>query len=102
MLASRHHSTDGGRVMNDDSIQSMGGKARDRALSAEQKSEIAKKAAEARWASRQLKAIKAGNFKEHFGVDVDAYVLDDARKSAVLSERGMSRALGFSQLAAIV
>lgn len=82
--------------MQEDSIQSKGGKARNKALTAEQKSEIGKKAIAARWANRPIKAIKTGNLKEHFGVDADVYVLDDARKTAVLSERGMSRALGFS------
>lgn len=37
-------------MLADDSIQSMGGKARSEALSGEQKREIARKAAEARWA----------------------------------------------------
>lgn len=66
------------------------------AITNEQKSEIAKKAALARWGNRPLQAIRGGNFKEHFGIDVDVYVLDDHKRSAVLSERGISRALGFS------
>ena len=72
----------------------MGGKARDKALTAEQKSEIAKKAAEARWANRPLKAIHKGNFQEKFGIDVDCYVLNDPQKTPVLSQRGLGRALG--------
>jgi hypothetical protein len=79
-----------------ESIQSMGGKARDLALSAEEKSAIAKKAAEARWAGRPIMATHKGSFKEEFGIDVECYVLDDAQKTAVLSERGMGRALGLS------
>lgn len=66
------------------------------ALSDEQLAQIASKAAKARWANRPIKAIHKGNFKKEFGVDVECYVLDDERKTAVLSERGMSRALGFS------
>lgn len=31
--------------------------------------------------------IHKRNFKEHFGVDVDCYVLDDATKTAVISQR---------------
>jgi hypothetical protein len=82
--------------MQPHSIQSLGGKARDKALTAEQKSEIGKKAAETRWANRPLQAFKKGNFKEEFGIDVDCYVLDDAQKTAVISQSGMGRALGLS------
>jgi hypothetical protein len=79
-----------------DTIQSMGGKARKVALTAEQRTEIAKQAAEARWAARAIQATHKGNLKEEFGIDVDCYVLDDPQKTAVLSERGMGRALGLS------
>lgn len=82
--------------MQDDSIQSQGGKARAEKLSSEQRTAISKKAAEARWAARPIQAIKKGNFQEHFGIDVECYVLDDPQKTAVLSERGMGRALGLS------
>jgi len=82
--------------MQPESIQSKGGKARAEKLSPEQLAEIGKKAAEARWASRPLKATHKGNFQEYFGIDVDCYVLGDANKTAVLSERGMGRALGLS------
>ncbi len=40
--------------------------------------------------------IRKGNFKEHFGIDVDCYVLDDAQKTAVISQSGMGKALGLS------
>lgn len=79
--------------MNDESIQSQGGKARAKALSPEELSAIAKKGAGARWGVR---AFRKGNFKEHFGFDVDCYVLDDREKTAVISQRGMGRALGMS------
>lgn len=74
----------------------MGGKARDAALSDEQKKEIARKGALARWGDRPIQAIGKGNFKEHFGIDVDCYVLDDANKTAVISQSGMGKALGLS------
>jgi len=80
--------------MNEESIQSQGGKARAEALSPEERKAIAEKAALARWGDRPIKAIHKGSFKEQFGIDVDCYVLDDVNKSAVLSQRGMGRALG--------
>lgn len=70
-----------------------GGQARAKALPPERKSEIAKRAATARWG---LKATHRGNFKEELGVDVECYVLDDESKTAVISQRGMAVALGFS------
>ena len=76
-----------------DSIQSQGGKARAEKLSAEKIKEIAAKGALARWGA---KATHKGNFEEEFGVDVDCYVLNDSLKTAVISQRGMARALGLS------
>jgi hypothetical protein len=80
--------------MKNKDIQSMGGKARDAALSDEQKTEIARNAAVARWGDKPAIAFKKGNFKEHFGIDVDCYVLDDAHKTAVITQSGMGQALG--------
>jgi len=80
--------------MNTESIQSKGGKARAAALSDEQRKEIASKGAVARWAGRPIQATHKGNFQEEFGIDVECYVLDDAQKTAVISQRGMARALG--------
>jgi hypothetical protein len=77
-------------------IQSMGGKARDLALSDEQKKEIARKAAAARWADKPSRATHKGNFIAEFGIDVECYVLDDAKKTGVISQRGMGRAIGLS------
>src|SRR3984893_2524656 len=68
-----------------------GGKARAEILPPGRRSEIAKKAALARWGA---KATHKGSFKDDFGIDVDCYVLDDEQKSAVISQRGMSDALG--------
>lgn len=71
-----------------------GGNARAEALPDERRKEIAIAAATARWAdSKPLQAIKRGNFKEEFGIDIDCYVLNDAQKSAVISQRGFASAL---------
>jgi hypothetical protein len=82
--------------MNDDSIQSMGGKARAEALTDEQKKQIARKGAAARWGDRAIQASHKGNFIAEFGIDVECYVLDDYQKTAVISQSGMGRALGLS------
>jgi hypothetical protein len=71
-----------------------GGFKRAELLSEEKRITIAKKAAIARWG---VKATHKGNFKEHFGIDVDCYVLDDVQKTAVISQRGMGQAIGFSK-----
>jgi hypothetical protein len=44
-----------------------------------------------------LRATHKGNFKEHFGFDIECYVLDDESKTAVISQRGMGAALGLGQ-----
>lgn len=44
----------------------------------------------------QLLATRRGNFKKDFGIDVDCYVLNDERHTAVISKRGMARSLGMS------
>ncbi len=82
---------------NEESMQSKGGKARARKLTPEQLAESARKAAEARWAQRPMRATHKGNFKEEFGIDVDCYVLDDQQKTPVLSQRGFTKALGLSE-----
>lgn len=68
-----------------------GGVARAAALSGEERTAIAKKAALAR---HGLKATHRGNFSDDFGIDVDCYVLNDERKTAVISQRGMGLAIG--------
>lgn len=68
-----------------------GGIARDKALTEERKKEIAQKGALARWGA---KATHKGNFKDEFGFDVECYVLDDAQKTAVISQSGMGNTLG--------
>lgn len=71
-----------------------GGIARANALTPEQKKEIAKKAAIARWGEKPPQATHKGNFKDDFGIDVECYVLNDSQKTAVISQRGMSLAIG--------
>jgi hypothetical protein len=77
-----------------------GGEARANKLSPERRSEIARAAIQARWEKAGRiplpRATHKGNFKEEFGFDVDCYVLNDDAKTAVISQRGMGQALGFS------
>jgi hypothetical protein len=68
-----------------------GGIARRNALSPEERENIAKKAAAARWGH---KATHKGSFREDFGIEVDCYVLNDEGKTAVISQRGMGETLG--------
>lgn len=70
--------------------------ARKESLSPKRRSEIAAKAAAARW-GKIYKTIRSGNFLEDFGVDVECHVLDDPGKTAVISQRGMAQAIGFSK-----
>lgn len=72
--------------------KAIGGLARAEALEPVRRSEIARRAAAVRWG---LKATHKGNFKKEFGVDVECYVLNNVTKAAVISQRGMARALGF-------
>ena len=69
---------------------------RNAVLSVEQKKEIARMGALARWGTRPAKATHKGSFKEEFGSDVECYVLDDEQKTPVISQSGMGRALGLS------
>lgn len=74
--------------------KSAGGIARSASLTPEKKKLIAKKAALARWGA---KATHKGNFKDDFGIDVECYVLNDDKKTAVISQRGMGAALGLGE-----
>lgn len=72
--------------------------ARAKALEPERRSEIAKAAAAKRWASQKTyTAIEDGNFQKEFGIDVACYVLNDPNRTAVISQRGMGEAIGFSR-----
>jgi P63C domain len=70
-----------------------GGIARAASLTEDQRIGIAKKAAIARWGAQ---ATHKGNFREDFGIDIECYVLDDDKKTAVISQIGMGLALGLS------
>lgn len=77
--------------------KAIGALARSQKLSPERRSEIARKAALARHnANKKLIAIRKGNFEDDFGFNVECYVLNDDNKTAVISQRGMGVALGFS------
>jgi len=75
----------------------IGGAKRAEILPPERRVEIAQKAAIARWGNKTVRASHKGSFLVEFGVDVDCYVLDDATKTAVISQRGMGQAIGFSR-----
>lgn len=75
--------------------RSKGGIARKESLSPERRSEIARNAANAMHASRKkLVAIRKGNFKDELGIDAECYVLNDEKKTAVITQRGMGVILG--------
>ena len=66
-------------------------------MTPEQLTERAKKGALARWGKPHLKATHKGNFQVHFGIDAECYVLDDAAKTAVMTQRGIAAATGLSK-----
>ncbi|OYT93397.1 MAG: hypothetical protein CFE43_03905 [Burkholderiales bacterium PBB3] len=66
-------------------------------MTPEQKADRAKKGALARWGLKPTLALpNKGNFLQHFGVDVECYIADDAKKTPVISQIGMARILGLS------
>jgi hypothetical protein len=71
-----------------------GGVARAESLTPLERKAIAQKGAVARWGTKPLQVTHKGNFKEDFGIDVECYVLNDEKKTAVISKRGMGTALG--------
>ncbi len=71
-----------------------GGVARREKLSPERRSEIARQGALAKHSAKPLEAIKKGNFLADFGFDAECYVLNDERKTAVISQRAIMSALG--------
>lgn len=74
-----------------------GGRARATALTPEQRSEIARKGGRAKALAGLPRATHTGNFRKDFGIDVDCYVLDDERHTAIISKRGMARAIGMTE-----
>lgn len=73
-----------------------GGIARANSLTKEKRTEIAKKAAAARWGITR-KATHKGNFKEEFGIDAECYVLDDPSKTAVVTKKGLAQLLNIGE-----
>lgn len=74
----------------------IGGAKRAEILPPERRAEIAREAAIARWGAKLPSATHKGSFQKDFGIDVECYVLNDAGKTAVISQTGMGRALGLS------
>lgn len=70
-----------------------GGIARAEALTPERRQSIAQRAAAARW-GKMPRATHRGNFEEEFGFNVECYVIDDEKKTAVVSQSGIAAALG--------
>lgn len=79
-----------------DPVKAAAARARADSLTPEKRREIAEKAAATRW-GKVYTATHKGNFSEHFGIDVECYVLNDPTKTAVISQRGMGEAIGFSR-----
>src|SRR5258708_4125326 len=82
-------------MLTDDSIQSMGGKARDAALSDEEKSAIARKGAAARWSLPKVicgapdRPLRIGN------IEIPCYVLEGEKR--VLVQRAIVSAMGMAR-----
>ena len=74
-----------------------GAVARANALSPEQRRAIAEKAAAARWGDKVYIATHRGNFAKEFEINLECYVLNDPAKTAVISQRSMGEAIGFSR-----
>ena len=70
--------------------------ARKNTLEPARRSEIAARAAATRW-GKTYKTVSSGNFLFDFGTDVECFVLNDPGKTAVISQRGMGQAMGFSK-----
>ena len=78
-------------MLADDSIQSMGGKARAESLSAEQRTEIAKKASTARW--NLPRASHSGRLNiPGIGVEIECHNLNDGTR--LLSRISVLKAIG--------
>lgn len=81
---------------NEPTGRAKGGVATAKAMTPEQLKDRAKKGALARW-GKPLVATHKGNFDVHFGIDAECYVLDDAAKTAVMTQRGIAAAIGLSK-----
>jgi P63C domain len=87
---------------NDQTPQEKGGKARAAKLSAEERSDIAKRAAEARWGpSSEIPLATHGSADQPLMIgkaEITCFVLEDGRR--VISQRGMNAALGRAEAGA--
>lgn len=79
-----------------DESKAKGAVALAKAMTPEERKARAQKGALARWKTKPIRALRKGNFQEDFGIDVDCYVIDDAQRTAVISQTGMAIALGLS------
>lgn len=95
MPTGKNGSSGGASLEKPKSGRARSGLARAEALEPSRRSEIARQGAVARWGVKPVTATHRGNFRDEFGVDVECYVLGDAVKTAVISQRGMARVLGF-------
>lgn len=75
-----------------------GGVARAKSLTKTQRSDIAKKAAAARWKGKPYKATHKGNFLDEFGIDAECYVLNDEVKTVVVTKKGLAQLLGIGDV----
>ncbi|MBO9883718.1 P63C domain-containing protein [Xanthomonas sp. D-109] len=81
------------KVASSGSGRAKGGVAVANKMTADERTARAKKGSAARWG---LRATHKGSFKQEFGLDVDCYVLNDAKKTAVITQTGMGEAIGLS------
>lgn len=72
-----------------------GGLARAAAMTPEEKKARAQRGAAVRW-NKPLMATHKGNMQQELGIDVECYVLNDATRTAVISQTGMAKAIGLS------
>ena len=68
-----------------------------KAMTPEERKARAQKGALARWGSKPLVATHKGNFDVHFGIDAECYVLNDAEKTAVMTQRSIGAAIGLAK-----
>src|SRR5256885_1239048 len=82
-------------MLADDSIQSMGGKARAEALTAEERSDIASKAASARWSLPKVICGAPDRPLRIGAIEIPCYVLEGEKR--VLVQRAIVSAMGMAR-----
>src|SRR5487761_319658 len=87
----KHYLTKGASMRGDVSEKAKGGFARAEALSPKERSEIATKAAIARWAEKKQRAITAGVLPIG-GLKIPVFVLDD--ETRLMTQRGLQTTIG--------